>query len=120
MPRPKRCRRVCCLPKSCRFGPIDSAEAEGPLVTMTIDEYEAIRIIDLSGLSQEECALQMGVSRTTVQAIYLSARQKLALCLVHGKTLLLSGGSYVLCDGKNSGCGCDCCHKQPKNQKSEE
>lgn len=87
MPRPKRCRRVCCIPDSCHFGPIGINESSAPVVTMSIDEYEAIRIIDLAGLTQEECAARMDVSRTTAQAIYNSARKKLAECLIYGKDL---------------------------------
>ena len=41
---------------------------------MTVDEYEAIRLIDLLGFTQEECAKQMSVARTTVQGIYAEAR----------------------------------------------
>ena len=39
-------------------------------VILTIDEYEAIRLIDKLGYSQEECGNYMQVARTTVQMIY--------------------------------------------------
>ena len=70
---------------------------------MTVDEYEAIRLIDLSGLTQEECAGQMNISRTTVQGIYDEARKKLAESLVNGKILMIGGGEYQLCDGRGRG-----------------
>ncbi len=75
---------------------------------MTVDEYEAIRLIDLEGFTQEECAGQMNVARTTVQGIYTGARKKLAESLVNGKVLLIEGGKYRLCDGSGSGCGRGC------------
>ena len=49
-----------------------------------MDEYEAIRLIDRQGFSQEECSSYMQVARTTVQMIYNSARQKLAEALETG------------------------------------
>ena len=73
---------------------------------MTVDEFECIRLIDLSGMTQEECAAQMRVARTTAQAIYGSARRKLAECLVNGKELRITGGEYTLCDERAEGCGC--------------
>jgi predicted DNA-binding protein (UPF0251 family)/predicted Fe-Mo cluster-binding NifX family protein len=72
------------------FSP-DDAEATGS-VRMTVDEYEALRLLDDEGLTQETCAIRMNVARTTVTAIYDSARKKIADALVHGKRLLIAGG----------------------------
>jgi predicted DNA-binding protein (UPF0251 family) len=98
-------RKVCCLPDNKKFGPLDSsAKAKSP-VNMTVDEYETIRLIDLEGFTQEECAQQMNIARSTVQGIYVEARRKLAESLVNGKVLLIEGGEYRLCEGTGHGCG---------------
>lgn len=78
-----------------------------PVVAMTVDEYEALRLIDLEGLTQEQCAQNMQVARATVQAIYASARHKMAQCLVLQRELRIEGGDYRLCEG---GGGCGRCH----------
>jgi predicted DNA-binding protein (UPF0251 family) len=111
VPRPMKRRRVCCLPESSRFGPLDSQTNAGCIVNMTIDEYETIRLIDLEGYTQEECARQMNVARTTVQGIYNCARKKVAESLVNGKDLLIKGGEYRLCEGKEERCRCGDCWK---------
>lgn len=124
MARPRKCRRICELPRSRRFGPLgpeteksgdgDAAAGQEDLI-MALDEYETIRLIDLLDCTQEECAEQMGVARTTVQAVYNNARQKLACALVEGRQLSIRGGDYVVCSesggccrkscGRRSGCG---------------
>jgi predicted Fe-Mo cluster-binding NifX family protein len=63
---------------------------------MTLDEFETIRIIDHQSKTQEQCAADMNVARTTVTAIYDSARKKLAAALVEGKRIVISGGNYIL------------------------
>ena len=78
---------------------------------MTVDEYEAIRLVDEQGFSQEECGTYMKIARTTVQQIYTSARKKIADALVEGLPLRIEGGDYQLCDGKEAYCGCGCCRK---------
>ncbi|MHC1692521.1 MAG: DUF134 domain-containing protein [Sphaerochaetaceae bacterium] len=112
MPRPLKWRNVCCLPNNDRFGPLGATADAGKAINMTIDEYETIRLIDIEGFTQEECAQQMNVARTTVQGIYDSARTKLAQSLVNGKVLFIEGGEYRLCDGTGPGCGLGHCHRQ--------
>lgn len=104
MPRPRKWRKVCCLPDSNEFGPLDTPIQNDNVIYMTVDEYETIRLIDLEGLSQEECASQMHVARTTVQGIYQVARKKLAESLVNGKVLRIEGGDYKLCGGSEEFC----------------
>ena len=90
MPRPIRCRRIERLPVFRSFSPDDIAACES--VQMTVDEFEALRLLDDEGLTQEVCASRMNIARTTVTAIYDSARKKVADALVHGKRLLITGG----------------------------
>jgi predicted DNA-binding protein (UPF0251 family)/predicted Fe-Mo cluster-binding NifX family protein len=103
MPRPCKRRRICAVPSCDRFGPRDGKEAARS-IAMTLDEFQAIRAIDLDGLTQEQCAERMNVARTTAQAIYASARAKLAECLVNRAELVISGGEYELCGGEPRGC----------------
>ena len=110
MPRPRKCRRVCCLPWSAAFGPIGEHTAETSVV-MSVDEYETIRLIDLMEFTQEECAAQMNVARTTVQGIYNDARKKLADVLVNAKGLVIQGGDYTICDSKEESCRCGGCKR---------
>ena len=65
---------------------------------MSLDEFETIRLLDREGLTQEQSAERMGIARTTVTAIYESARRKVAEALVDGKRLLIRGGNYRLND----------------------
>lgn len=111
MPRPRKWRKVCCLPGSDRFGPVGGAPDAEHIVTMTVDEFETIRLIDLESFTQEECARQMNIARTTVQGIYDGARRKVADSLVNGKMLVIGGGDYVLCQGLEETCRCGGCQR---------
>jgi Predicted DNA-binding proteins len=93
MPRKPRCRCIGAFPDYWTFGP---EEPSAETVVMSLDEYETIRLIDKEGKTQEECALSMGVARTTITAIYDSARRKIAQALVDGMRLQISGGAYQL------------------------
>lgn len=102
MARPTRCRRICIEPAYDSFRP--EGIPTGEKITMTVDEYEVIRLVDLKKYTHGQCAQQMGISRTTVTEIYESARYKLADSLVHGKVLSISGGNYCFCDGRDPFC----------------
>lgn len=115
MPRPKKCRKVCSMPRVCKFLPQDNTEE---FITLTVDEYESIRLIDKQGFSQEECAAYMQIARTTAQQIYNSARKKLATALVDGLGIHITGGNYRLCDGNEVYCKCGKCKKCCPNNKT--
>ena len=106
MPRPKKHRLICSVPACTSFGPCGKNALE--TITMTVDEYEVIRLIDMEELTQEQCAEQMGVARTTVQAIYSTARRKIAQCLVLGCHLYIDGGDVRFCEHQGQTCGMGC------------
>ena len=112
MSRPRKFRKVCSLPSHTDFGPI--VEDNKKNIIMTVDEYETIRLIDYEIMTQEECAEQMGVARTTVQAIYAGARKKLAHYIVHGHGLKIDGGDIRLCENYGAAC-IQCCNLRRKN-----
>ncbi len=103
MPRPKTCRKICRYPDYWSFVPEDR-EPESPenqrkpleTVLLMLDELETLRLIDHQGMTQEECAKAMGVSRATVTGIYENARKKVADAIVSGKRLRITGGIYQL------------------------
>ena len=82
MPRPRKCRRICSMPQTDGFEPIREKAALCDEVFLNIDEYEAIRLIDFEKFTQEQCAAQMVVSRTTITGIYEEARYKIADALI--------------------------------------
>ena len=109
MPRPCKRRRVCALPERRCFRPVGEAVPCREPIRLTVDEFETIRLMDLEGLTQADCARQMEVSRATVQAIYGAARVKLAQFLVWGGELTIGGGAFSLCPGGKQ--GCPRCHR---------
>lgn len=120
MARPKKCRKVCAMPVNTKFSPNNSVDNKAVKVRMTIDEYETIRLIDSLDLTQEECSVKMKIARTTVQSIYVSARKKLADCIVNGRKLEIEGGDYILCQGEDISCQDNCCFSNRKCRKTSD
>ena len=61
-------------------------------VVLDEDEMEAIRLSDLEGLYQQECADKMEISRTTFSRLIESARKKIADALLNQKALRINKG----------------------------
>ena len=115
MPRPMKCRKVCHFPKTQVFSPVGDEAASLPVI-LTVDEYEAIRLIDKEGMNQEQCAAFMQIARTTAQRIYENARKKLADAIVDGRPLRIEGGDFVLCNGQRADCDSSSCLKYQYRQ----
>ena len=116
MPRPPRCRRICDAPQVDTFCPQGHEEA-APIL-LTLDEYEVIRLVDLEQRTHQQCAAQMDISRSTVQEIYESARRKIAACLVYGRKLVITGGSYRICGGQEQARCTQCCRTKSEETHS--
>jgi len=63
---------------------------------ITVDELEALRLADFLGMSHEEAAKQLKVSRPTVTRMLARAHRTVADALVHGKAIRIEGGEYIL------------------------
>lgn len=106
MARPVKWRRIDHLPTIHQFGPSDQNARTGEN-SLKLEELEAIRLKDLEGLEQTDCAKQMEVSRPTFQRILQSAREKVADSLINGKMIRIEGGHYTrnICPIRCLDCG---------------
>ncbi len=112
MARPVKWRKIEGLPIVSRFVPQaemaagDESPSRGENI-LKLEELEALRLKDLVGMEQEECAQRMEVSRPTFQRILIAAREKVADSLIHGKSIRIEGGHFTqnLCVVHCSSCG---------------
>jgi predicted DNA-binding protein (UPF0251 family) len=96
MPRPIKYRRVDFIPKVDFFKPVGIPMMVLDEVSLSVEEAEAIRLKDLEGLQQEDCAEQMRISRPTFHRVLGAARSKLADALINGKAIRIEGGSFEM------------------------
>ena len=92
--RPMKPRFIGMRPGTNRFVPAVPAQGlsvKEP-ISMTYDELEALRLIDYQGLTQEEAAERMGISRGTVWRCLDSARKKVVAMLVERRELIVGEG----------------------------
>jgi predicted DNA-binding protein (UPF0251 family) len=94
MSRPKKCRLVAFMPGVTYFKPAATPLRFLKEVQLTIEEVEAIRLKDIEGLEQQQCAEKMQVSRATFQRVLGSARKKVAEALMNGKAIKIEGGNF--------------------------
>jgi len=96
MVRPRICRRVGFQPNVTYFKPAGIRMIDLEECILTVDEYEAIRLKDLEGLEQEECAKRMNISQPTFNRLVRMARRKISDALVNGKAIKIEGGNYKI------------------------
>ena len=95
MARPTKWRQVEFIPSSRYFTPVSASQSSIEENILYIEEVEALRLKDLEGLDQEQCAEKMAISRQTFQRILTEARKKVADSLVKGKAIKIAGGNYT-------------------------
>ncbi len=120
MPRPQKGKKVCQMPRHTAFCTKEGS-VEDCRVFLLVEEYEVLRLIDHLGMTQEACAKQMEVGRSTVQMLYAQARKKVARFLVEGTPLVIAGGQFSLCQqiGQCRTMECSLRAEGQENQKGE-
>ena len=91
-PRPKRRRLLQEPPCNLGFVPSNGEYDSREEIVLLYEEYEALRLSDYEGLTQEDAARRMDVSRPTFTRIYKSTRKKIATAFVENKQILIEGG----------------------------
>ncbi len=110
MARPVKPKLVGEAHRACCYRP-QGIPASGMEVVLSIEELEALRLVDLEGLYQQDAATEMEVSRPTVQRMVNEARAKIVGALVTGSSLRIEGGNYILRKGDDK-YRCGRCGKQ--------
>ncbi len=95
-PRKRRCIRA--MPVSTFYKPQGIALHELKGVTLTLEGFEAMRLVDGDNVNREEAAEMLGVSPSTLCRILAEARGTVARALTNGWALRIEGGDFVLAE----------------------
>lgn len=92
--RPLKCRFVKNSPLHTYYKPRGIPMDNLEVVSVTVDEMEAIRLADYKSLYHEDAAKKMNVSRQTFGRILASAHKKVGDGIINGKAIKIKGGNY--------------------------
>jgi len=95
MARPQKPRNVTDEAPSSYFKPQGIPLMSLKEVVLTIDGCEALRLVDVEGLDQQQAAARMGVSRSTLSRILAEARRTTATAITRGLALRIEGGTIT-------------------------
>ena len=102
MPRPRQCRYVAAAPHVTYFKPRGIPMTELEEARISVEELEALRLADLEGLTGNEAARCMRVSRHTFGRTLAAARHTVALALCRGLALRIEGGTYAVSEASGA------------------
>lgn len=63
---------------------------------VTVDELEALKLVDFKELEQTAASKKMNISQPTLHRLLTSARKKVAEALVKGQAIKIKGGEYYI------------------------
>jgi len=89
VPRPRKRRMVKGSYEEHYFKPRGARLSRLEQIDLTFDEIEALKYVDFEGLTMDESAKHMGVSKPTFCRMANRARKKIADALINGKAINL-------------------------------
>ena len=87
MSRPCIKRRILGRPNSSYFKPAGIRMIELEESVLMPDEFEAMRLVDMNEVPQEQAGKKMQISQSTLSRILKSGRKKIADAIVNGKAI---------------------------------
>ncbi|MDD5023073.1 MAG: DUF134 domain-containing protein [Candidatus ainarchaeum sp.] len=96
MVRPRKCRRISNEPEITYFKPAGVRLIELKELEISIDELEALKLVDYSSIEQTNASKKMDISQPTLSRLLLSARKKIAQALTEGYAIKINGGNYYI------------------------
>lgn len=90
MSRPCKKRRITGNPNAYFFKPAGIPKNKLKEIELTLEEFEAIRLIDYKKIPQEEASKKMHISQPTFSRILTKGRNKMAEGIVEGKTIKIN------------------------------
>lgn len=102
MPRPRRCATVTRLPAATCYKPQGIPLRGLDTLTLSVEALEAMRLVDGEGMSHDEAAGLMQISRPTLTRILGQGRQNVARALSGGLAIRIVGGAYRVAESDNA------------------
>jgi len=96
MARPKKIKFVENTPGVSYFKPRGIPLSKLEEVGLTVEELEALRLVEYLELQHQQAARKMRVSRTTFQRVLHSAHRKITDALINGRAIRIRGGNYQI------------------------
>ena len=90
MPRPRRYRHIRGQPATTAFKPLGIPLQTIDNVALSLEEFEAVRLLDKEHLTQEAAAQLMQISQATLSRTITKARTKIAEALTEGKAIIIA------------------------------
>ncbi len=90
MPRPRLRRKIRFNPEVTYFKPLGIPMRALEELELTHEEVEALRLKNMVGLDQAECAKKMQTSASTFQRILSAAYKKISQALIEGKAIKIN------------------------------
>lgn len=101
--RPRKARIIDEFPQWKRFFPEGRTEPEETIIGF--DMFEALRLVDALGLSQEDAARSMDISAPTLCRLVGEARTRIARALCAGRAIRVEGGNVIRREGSHGRSG---------------
>jgi uncharacterized protein len=89
MPRPRKCRKIGKYQGAYFYKPQGVPMSQLQIIELSREEVESLRLKNVLGFEQIQCAKKMHTSQSTFQRILSSANYKVSYALIKGMAIMI-------------------------------